>query len=292
MTVQELQKLFLPKLAPEDFFILLAEATRKEKTFLLAHPEYELDAAPAALAEEFFARRLKHEPVASIVGHKAFYGCDFLVTPDTLIPRPETELIVEHILESIPAKQERPLDILDIGTGSGCIAISLAATLAERQPGSLAAIRFFATDISEAALAIARKNAERHSVGDTITFLAGDLLAPYLSSLEKNRAIIIAANLPYLSRDIYDNAPQDVRGFEPESALVSGEQGLDHYYRLLRNVRDVLHPAHTVTLFLEISPEQDAELERYAMSLFPDALLTIHADLAGKKRLAEIRLRA
>ncbi len=105
MTIQGLQNIFLRsgscRIAPEDFFVLLAYATDKDKTFLLAHPEYELDEMIITTVETYFTRRLKHEPVAHITGHKEFYGRDFIVTKDTLIPRPETEHIIERVLDEI-----------------------------------------------------------------------------------------------------------------------------------------------------------------------------------------------
>jgi len=294
MTVAELQKMFLPTLAPEDFFILLAHATKKEKVFLLAHPEYALDPKDETLAEDCFRRRLKHEPTAYIVGHKEFYGYDFFVTQDTLVPRPETEQLVELALNRIlnlesriSAQKERPVTLVDIGTGSGNIVISLAKTILTKFKIQNSRFNFIATDISEKALAVAKENAKIHNVDQMIAFLHGDLLDPCLPYIRLDREIIITANLPYLSREIYQATADDVKKFEPENALVSDQAGLEHYHRLLDQIKALPKPA---VLFLEISPEQTVTLKKYIHSLFPSAKVHIHKDLAQKERIVEIRI--
>ncbi|MFZ2187521.1 MAG: peptide chain release factor N(5)-glutamine methyltransferase [Candidatus Moraniibacteriota bacterium] len=297
MTVSELRKIFLSpseaRIAPEDFFILLAYASKKEQVFLLAHPEYELDIAAETKVRECFARRAAHEPVASIIGRKEFYGRDFLVTPDTLIPRPETELIVELVLnevESRKLKVESQITMIDIGTGSGNIIISLAKEREKQPPDSSApSCVLHAIDISAGALAVARENARRQNVDNLIRFHEGDLLAPIITELALAGEIIIAANLPYLSSSMYDNTAPDVHDFEPKSALISEEAGLAHYYRLLRDVKKFLHTCKSVVLFLEISPEQAALLTTRVTALFPAAQTIIHTDLAHRERVVEIR---
>src|SRR3989344_838663 len=188
MTVTELQKMFLPAIAPEDFFILLAHATKKKKVFFLAHPEYALDPKDEPLARDYFRRRLKHEPIAYIVGHKEFYGYDFLVTQDTLIPRPETEQLVDLTLDRIRNQEsgirnkEKNTHIIDVGTGSGNIIIAIAAELKKSHPQFTihnSQLTLLATDISKRALAVAKNNAKAHDVDQIITFLHGNLLTPY-----------------------------------------------------------------------------------------------------------------
>lgn len=289
MTVQELQKLFLPTVAPEDFFLLLVHATGKEKVFLLAHPEYELPTEAEKKAREFLARRLKHEPVAYITGHKEFYGRDFHVTRDTLIPRPETELMIEQVLTlfhtNTPLSQA---DIIDLGTGSGNIIITLAKEISEAYPTSN--IRYHALDISPNAIVVATKNAERHGIKERIAFLHSNLLENFSLPQEKNRHAVIVANLPYLSHDIYQGSDADVRDYEPQSALESGEDGLDHYRRLLLELKNLACPDHTITLLLEISPEQTLELTREIQSIFPDVTLLTLQDLSGRDRLIQASL--
>lgn len=282
MTVQELQREFLPTLAPEDFFILLAHATGEEKTFLLAHPEYELSAEKEEKAREYLKRRLKYEPVASITGHKEFYGRDFLVTEATLIPRPETELLIERALalfETDPPLSQA--DIIDLGTGSGNIIITLAKELPKKQR------KFFGIDVSEQALAIARKNAERLGAEKDILFLHSDLLRDFPLPQEKNRHLVIAANLPYLSSEIYQASSEDVRNFEPKSALESGADGLDHYRRLFDELEPFRKHFLSAALFLEISPEQSSILRKIILQAFPEAEVSVLQDLADKDRLIQ-----
>src|SRR3990167_5143137 len=244
MTVTELQKMFLPAIAPEDFFILLAHVMHKEKAFLLAHPEYNLTRASEARARNFFRRRRDHEPVAYIIGCKEFYGYDFLVTRDTLIPRPETEQLVELTLDKIKSYESgipaRPIGgrnqekivLIDVGTGSGNIIISIASELKKSSSQFIihnSQFTLLATDISEKALAVAKNNAKTHDVDQTITFLHGDLLAPYTEKYSQpDTRLIIVANLPYLSEKIYQASDNDIKKFKQRSALISDQAGLAH----------------------------------------------------------------
>jgi len=285
-------------MAPEDFFLLLAYATGKEKVFLLAHPEYELAPKEKEQAEQYLARRLKHEPVAYIVGHKEFYGREFRVTPSTLIPRPETELLIESALNAIsnfpwprPATAGRQfpisknIDIVDIGTGSGNIIITLAKEIKTKYP--ILNTRYYALDISPQALAIARKNAQAHDSEKKIDFVESDLLQKFLLPQKKNRHAIITANLPYLSSSIYQESSPDVHDYEPRTALESGHDGLDHYRMLFEMLPHFSQHYLSTTFFLEISPEQSEALEATLTHLFPTANIRLFQDLAGKDRLIQ-----
>lgn len=297
MTVDELQKIYLPsssevRVAPADFFILLAHITKKERAFLLAHPEYSLSASDEAIVRDSLARRLQHESVASIVGHKEFYGYDFIVTRNTLIPRPETEVLVELAIKSINKQltvdRKQKIAIVDVGTGSGNIIISLAKEITTNNlPSDIA---YYATDISTGALAIAIENSRRQNVDSLIQFHESDLLESIKVEISSKDAVIIVANLPYLSESIYEDTLPDVRNFEPISALVSGESGLSHYYRLLRYIKMFLYPKNPLIIFLEISPEQAPILKHFVLSLFSYAKVHIHTDLAKKDRIVEIIL--
>lgn len=284
-------------MAPEDFFLLVAHATGKEKVFLLAHPEYALTGEEEAKAEQYLKRRLKHEPVAYIVGHKEFYDRDFLVTRDTLIPRPETELLIESALNAIsnfpwprPATAGRQppiskdIDIVDIGTGSGNIIITLAKEIEKAYPTS--GMKYYALDVSPRALAVARDNATHHHINTRITFLESDLLKNFSWVQKENHHLIVTANLPYLSEDIYQGSDTDVRDYEPSSALVSGHDGLDHYRRLLTELKELERHTHT-TIFLEISPEQTQKLTKEIEDVFPQAALLVFQDLSGRDRLIQ-----
>ncbi len=284
LSIAELQKKYLLGIAPEDFFVLLAHATRKEKVFLLAHPEYELTKEEQERILQYLERRLTREPVAYIVGIKEFYGRDFFVTGATLVPRPETELLVEHALDSIK-HEERAIDIIDVGTGSGNIIITLAKEIEKAH--HISSIRYHAIDISRSALIIARKNAERHDVSDIISFHEGNLLEPITNILGTANNIIITANLPYLSEKIYSESDSDVRDYEPQSALVSEREGLDHYIRLLEVLKRSLHTSSHVTCYFEISPEQTQSITQEIHTLFPKAAILTHQDLSGRDRLIQ-----
>lgn len=291
MTIAELQKEFLPgkskHIAPEDFFILLAEAIKKDKVFLISHPEYHIPAKCESLARNFFSRRAQSEPTAYILGSKEFYGMDFIVTKDTLVPRPETEMLVDLAIEEIKKRKmrgEKKITIVDVGTGSGNIIISLAKQFNNHE--------FLGLDISKNALTVARRNAKKHNVNKKIKFLRSDLLEKLFSNktIKQYNNIIITANLPYLSRAAYDNTTKDVRNFEPKSALISKQKGLNHYYRLLKSLKNN-YKLRSITLFLEISPEQKLALKKYVSKLFSDAQIETKKDLASRERVMKIKIR-
>ena len=235
---------------------------RRAARVLLAHTlsatqEYILSRAGETISEDQYAafldlisRRALGEPLQHITGHQEFYGLDFIVSADVLIPRPETEFLVEQVLklgtlpgpwpqEQAPLLPEHDPDsqpqtqkvhqpsplIVDVGTGSGCIAIALAL--------SLPSAAIIAIDISSPALDVARQNAERHGVTDRIQFLAGDLMGPLQQGSFEGRVDIIASNPPYVSTSRPDLVEKDVRDFEPAIALYGGPDGLSFYRRLL-----------------------------------------------------------
>ena len=184
------------------------------------------------------ARREAGEPLQYITGRQEFYGLDFLVTPDVLIPRPETEFLVEAAIKIIRAANiELPL-IADVGTGSGCISIALATEIARA--------RLIAIDISPAALGVARKNAERHGVLDRIEFVEGDLLDPLARAGLAESLDLIASNPPYVSADNSDIVQREVSDWEPHVALFGGADGLDYYRRLLAESPRYLKPGGSI----------------------------------------------
>ncbi len=287
-TVSALAKFHLPLLLPEDFFILLAHATGQEKVFLLAHPEYVIKSAPRRRFEQYATRRIQHEPIAYITGHKEFYGFDFHVTNDTLIPRPETEIMVEQVsvllTNRLSTDTHQKIICADIGTGSGNIIIALAKTLASTTL-SLKRIAFYGSDLSTRALRVAKKNARRLAPLPPIVFRHGSLIAPYVSLFSQADILILLANLPYVSEKLYAKTAADIR-YEPVSALISGEHGLDHYLRCCREL-SVHHgelPQEIIVLF-EISPEQATPMRAYIVDTFPTASVSVIPDLAGKKRI-------
>lgn len=267
-----------------DAQVLLGHVTGASRAATLAYPERALTAEQAALYAELVARRAAHEPVAYLVGHREFLGLDLLVDRRALIPRPETELLVEAALQDLVerlalAPQSPPL-VADIGTGSGAIPIALAA----REPRLP---RLYATDLSPDALALAQENAQRHGVADRITFLLGDLLAPLPEPVD-----LLTANLPYVAPDDPD-LPPSVSRYEPAVALYGADDalgaGLGHIHRLLAQANAWLRPG--ASLYLEFGFDQRAAVEHLAREAFPDASLRVAADYAGWDRYVEIRMR-
>ncbi|WP_446745548.1 peptide chain release factor N(5)-glutamine methyltransferase [Silvibacterium acidisoli] len=209
-----------------DAELLLRHVLQQDRAWLLTHPEVELSAAQSAAYEAAIARRIRHEPIQYIRGTQEFYGLDFLVGPGVLIPRPETEHLVEAALERLPKRS--PLSIVDVGTGSGILAVTFAKQLPDA--------RVVAVDLSVDALSIARENARRHDVEDRIRFIESDLLA----ALPGEIFDAVVSNPPYIP-DTEVLEPQ-VRNYEPEQALFAGADGLDIYRRLIPEAHAALRP--------------------------------------------------
>ncbi len=209
-----------------DAELLLAHALGKSRTWLFAWPEYELDAVQRAAFECMVAARERGEPVAYLTGRREFWSLDLVVTPDVLIPRHETELLVEIALARIPA--DRDVRIADLGTGSGAIALALA----RERPRA----RVLATDASNAALGVARENARRLGIRN-IAFAGGD----WCNALGRERFDLIASNPPYIAAHDAHLDIGDLR-HEPKSALISGADGLDAIRRIVADAFEHLHP--------------------------------------------------
>ena len=211
-----------------DAELLLLRIIERDRVFLLTHPDTQLTEEQSAQYDAFLSRRRAHEPIQYILGEQEFYGLTFAVTPAVLIPRPETEHLVEALLARV--SRDQPLRIADIGTGSGAIAIALAHYLPQAQITAL--------DISESALAIARKNAETHHVADRTRFLHSDLL----SAVAGETFDAIVSNPPYVAETDRATLEPQVRDYEPASALFAGPTGLDIYQRLIPQAQAALKP--------------------------------------------------
>lgn len=287
MTIQELINEYKSEVDFLDLELLIAHSLEQTREFVLMHPEYSISKNQELKISGLISRRILGEPFAYILGHKEFYGLDFIVNKYTLIPRPETELMVEKVLDLLRSML-RSTAIVDIGTGSGCIITSIA----KNNPNHLSSEtnHYFATDISKEALKVARKNAKLNDV--KIKFLHGNLFEPFIKEAKKLRAenLIITANLPYLSKEIYNSAPVDVKKYEPKSALYSAKAGLDHYERLLKQIKNssVISPQSSVTCLFEISPEQKKPVKDLVESIFPKAEIELIKDLTGRWRLVKI----
>jgi release factor glutamine methyltransferase len=236
--------------APNDLLdaqTLLAEALGQDRTYLIVNFNERLSEDVLAKFQAMVERRASGEPLQYITGHQAFFGLDFEVTPDVLIPRPETELIVEEALRLIqPDRVANPV-IVDAGTGSGCIAVTLAREL-ERA-------RLIASDVSLAALRVARRNAARNGVGDRIDFVAADLLEAFAGG---GFADFILCNPPYVSDRELAALQREVRDWEPRVALTDSSDGLSLYRRLLDDAPARLKPGGY--LICEMGYTQSAEV--------------------------------
>jgi len=186
-----------------------------------------------------------HEPIAYITGKKEFYSLEFEITKDCLIPRPETELLVERAIEFLRTRNGEQF-VCDLCTGSGCVAIVIARNFAN--------CRIVATDISDAALAVAEKNVAKHGLMNRIKLLQGDLFEPVIAGLGPAKFDLIASNPPYVSEPEYEKLAPNVKDFEPKFALTAGHDGLDIIKKVIADANQHLKP--TGTLMLEIGNEQ------------------------------------
>jgi release factor glutamine methyltransferase len=251
--------------------LLLAHALNTDRTHLYQRLREALPDDAARDFEALLQRRLDHEPTAYILGHREFYGLDFEVTSAAIIPRPETETLVELVLEFIGTREaERETRVVDVGVGCGAVAVALAVNLP--QAGIIA------TDVSPQALALARRNADRHDVPARIRFLEGDLLVPLDVPVD-----VIAANLPYVRSADFGSAPPEIRQHEPRLGLDGGPDGLRLIDRLLRQAPARLEGGGA--LFIEIGEEQGDAARNLALDSFPQARIEVKQDLSRLDRV-------
>jgi len=244
---------------------------------LHTHPKRNLDQIEIESFAELVERRLHQEPLAYITGHQEFYGIDFHVDRRVLIPRPETELLVEETLKFVQnhPQKEPLLLIADIGTGCGCIAISLALNL----PNA----KIYATDISAEALSLTRFNCELHKVTNRIISLYGNLLEPIPEQLH-----LIVANLPYVSTHEIDKLSPEVKDFEPRLALDGGKDGLVTIRQLLKQLGKKIYPDGC--LLLEIGQGQGTAVTSLINEYLPGAKIELVPDLNTIDRIAKVIL--
>jgi release factor glutamine methyltransferase len=260
-----------PKLDAE---VLLSHFIKTDRVNLYAHPERTLTEEELYRFGELIARRCTGEPVAYIVERKEFWSLPFFVNRDVLIPRPETEMLVEVILREYSSRDCRHLEILEIGTGSGAISVALASEFKDA--------RIVATDSSQAALRIAAKNARENGVEFQISFRWGSLFEPVSEKFD-----IIVSNPPYISEDEFESLPMGVRDFEPRSALVAGMEGTALH-------RDIIQKGHFYLkergrLFLEMGAGQKSRVAEtlQGLNLYND--ITFIQDYAGVERVLTAR---
>lgn len=264
--------------------VMVMDVMRMPRQAIFAEQESQVSPQQEEQLAAIVTRRLTREPLAYILNYREFYGVNLLVNPDVLIPRPETETMVEHALfMALMGMESRELVIADVGTGTGAIAVNLAI--------HLPAARIYASDAYDATLDVAAYNVRMHNVADRVTLLKGDLLEPLPEPVD-----VIVANLPYLPTDRIPTLQPEIQ-WEPVAALDGGPDGLDHIRRLLSQAA-ALHGAadsrlkpHGVIL-LEMDPEQMSEAKSLASAAFPEAEVTVEPDLAGLDRVLSVSLAA
>jgi release factor glutamine methyltransferase len=253
--------------------VMVMTVMRMTRQNIFAEQESEV---PGHLSQDLaaiLAQRLERTPLAYILGYREFYGINVLVTPDVLIPRPETEGIVEHTLfMALMGMETRELTIADVGTGSGAIAVNLAI--------HLPAAHIYAVDISEPALDVAAYNIRGHSVADRVQLGHGDLLEPLPEPVD-----LIVANLPYIPTGRLPTLQPEVQQ-EPQLALDGGPDGLDVVRRLMAQAPGKLNAPGII--LLELDPEQFPAAEAIALQHFPDAEISAEQDLTRRDRIMVI----
>jgi release factor glutamine methyltransferase len=327
----------LSKISPTpqlDVEVLLSFAIKKPKEFLYTHPEYKLNKKQFNKFNRLINRRIKNEPVAYITGEKEFYGLKFIVNKNVLIPRPDTELMVEEAINIINETQKHkntktkysPLSqpcvakgsadgargvggisvpppaegvrgrvfiktiLIDIGTGTGCIPISILKNINKK-------IQTYAIDNSQTALNIAKKNARLNNVEKKIKFIKNDLLirtsppdkggwggSSQLPTLDAN--LIITANLPYISNSEYKKLSPDIKKYEPKNALIAGPDGLKYYRQLFQQIQKI--NSRNITIIIEIDFKSMCPKEKIQKTIkqyLPDSKIEIKKDLSESERV-------
>lgn len=274
--------------------ILMAHTVKKDRSWIIPHSNDQLAPSLKKRFLDYVDRRTKHEPVAYITGTKDFYGRPFFVNRSTLIPRPDTETMIDVLKKHYAS--DCPFVAWDVGTGSGAIAITVALEF----PNAIVV----ASDICKRALRTAMKNAKLHTVEHRITFVHGSLLTDDVmkaltrsrrASQKKSNAVIndrdliILANLPYLPEKDRKKLAKDVTAFEPAKALYSGKDGLDLIRRLFTDISERL-PTNPNLILTEFDPPQAQEIKKTATMLFPLAKISIQRDLAKRDRILEVRM--
>jgi release factor glutamine methyltransferase len=252
-----------------DAEVLLVFVLKKDEAWLFSHLDGDLTSNKINKYQKLISCRKKGKPIAYIVHHKEFYGLDFYVNKSVLIPRPETELLVDEALKF----GKKKMKILDVGTGSGCIIIALAVN---SKP--LTNNKYYATDISQKVLKIAQKNAKKHNI--EIHFIKSNLFKNISKNLKFD---LIVANLPYLQK-------QDIKGeiiYEPKRALLGGEEGVAIIKRFLLGSKNYL--AKNGKIIIEIDPRQAKTIKNMAKNIYPDKKVLLKQDLSKFDRMMILR---
>ena len=259
-----------------DAQVILAHVLGVGRSWLFAHHEVTLDLEQAQRYTDLIARRVAHEPVAYLVERREFYGIELTVNRHVLIPRPETEMLVDAVLDYVAERSPAVLTIADVGTGSGAIALAIAANAPE--------VKLYATDISPRALAVAQANVTSLDRRGQVLLLPGDLLSPLPERID-----VVVANLPYISSTAYRSLEPGVRVYEPQLALEAGPAGLDAIARLLGQLPVYLRAEGLVVL--EIGYDQGPAVLALLDQRLPQAhAVDLRQDYQGHDRLVTFSL--
>jgi release factor glutamine methyltransferase len=259
-----------------DAELLLAHILGVNRAAILTRPERRLSPKELTSFRDLVARRAAREPLAYILGHREFFALDFVVDARVLIPRPETETLVEHAL-GIARHMPGPIEIADVGAGSGAIAVALAVHLPEAV--------VYALEGSADALQVAAENACRHGVGGRVRCLVGDLLTPLNGPVD-----LITANLPYVTTEEWVGLPPEIRDYEPRAALDGGPDGLALIRRLLEMAGDYLRPGGALLLEIGAGQGQAVVVLAHQHSRSPQADVHLYQDYAGLDRVVVVYL--
>jgi release factor glutamine methyltransferase len=257
---------------------LLAYVLGRDRSYILSHAEDAIREEQAERFREYLERRAQGEPLQYITGHQEFFGLDFEVGPSVLIPRPETELLIETALSLVRSSGDH-LFICDVGTGSGCVVVTLLHELPQA--------RAVAIDISSAALEVAKRNAARHAIGERVEFVLSDCFSSLNpKDLRQSNFNLIVSNPPYVEEGAIAGLQREVRDFEPRAALAAGVDGFEVIRRLLLETGNFLAPAGYFVF--EIGFDQAAAVEQL---IDPKIwrLVAVHKDLQGIERTVALQ---
>ncbi len=280
--IQKAQNIY-PLVPLGDIELLLTRSLHRSLNYLYKNPEKILNRSSQSTFWRLLARHKSNHSVAYLLGHKEFYQLDFLVNKHTLIPRPDSEVLIEEALQYLKKHKLQSPKVIDVGTGTGCLIISLAKNYAY-QPAGLAAANpagcFIAIDISGRALKVAKTNARKHGLKRQVKFLKSDLL----KNIGDQKFDLVLANLPYLTKKQL-REPSIKK--EPRSALYGGSDGLYFYKRLLKQINNYLNKEYLI--LLEIDPSQADAIQQMARQYLPKAKLEIIKDLSQQARVLKIQ---
>lgn len=269
--LQTAQKKY-PLIPLEDIELLMAKSLHRSLNYLYKNPDKILNRSSQSTFWRLVDRRQNNYSVAYLLGNKEFYGLNFLVSKHTLIPRPDSEIMIEEAIKYLQNNKISLPKIIDIGTGSACLIISLAKNY--KNPA-----KFYAADNSGQALKVAKTNARKHALKKQITFYKSNLL----QNVEPGTFDVVLANLPYLTQD---QLKEPSIKKEPRNALYGGNNGLYFYEKLLKQLPKYLNKKYLI--LLEIDPEQELTIQKIAEKFLPKTKLQIIKDLSNKSRLLKI----